>query len=127
MSLKNKFEISRILTIIFPFICSFLVVANSICRCYDINLSIFSYVGGTSIIVWIYFLCNSYMYSMCLHHKMFIYYLIFSNMIGLIDTYIGIPVSDFNYMLIYVISFGISIMFYGILKFRDNRKLKNEL
>ena len=122
MSLKNKFEIGKVLTVAFPFICSILVVINSICRCYDVDSIVISYIGGTSIIIWIYFLWNSYMYSMCLHHRMFIYYLIFSNMIGLIDTYIGIPVNDFNYMLIYVISFGISIIFYGILKFRDNQK-----
>lgn len=122
MHVKSKLEIGRVLTSILPIICSILVVCNSICVFYDIILHIFSYLGGTSILVWIYFLWNSNMYGMCLHHRMFIYYLIFTGTIGIIDDSIGVPISDFTYMLIYVIAFGISIIFYGVLKYIDNKK-----
>jgi len=121
MNVKTKFSIGRILTTYIPMLCAILVVVHSIFSFYNLEYRIFSELGGTSVLVWIYFLWNSYLYNLCIYQKMFIYYLIFSNTIAMIDVYVGIPISDLNYLLVYCISFGVSVLLYGYFKFKENK------
>ena len=112
MTVKMKYTVSKIMTTYIPMLCSVIILLHCIFNFYGSDPHIFSYLGGTSILVWIYFLWNSYLFGLCIYQKMFIYYLIFSNLLAIIDIYIGIPLSDINYLLVYCISFGITILLY---------------
>lgn len=127
MTVKMKYTVGRIMTTYIPMLCSVIILLHCIFNFYDSDPHIFSYLGGTSILVWIYFLWNSYLFGLCIYQKMFIYYLIFSNLLAIIDIYIGIPLSDINYLLVYCISFGITILLYGYFKFRENKSKQLEL
>lgn len=127
MTVKMKYTVGRIMTTYIPMLCSVIILLHCIFNFYGSDPHIFSYLGGTSILVWIYFLQNSYLFGLCIYQKMFIYYLIFSNLLAIIDIYIGIPLSDINYLLVYCISFGITILLYGYFKFRENKSKQLEL
>lgn len=127
MTVKMKYTIGRIMTTYIPILCSVIILLHCIFNFYGSDPHIFSYLEGTSILVWIYFLWNSYLFGLCIYQKMFIYYLIFSNLLAIIDIYIGIPLSDINYLLVYCISFGITILLYGYFKFRENKSKQLEL
>lgn len=127
MTVKMKYTVGRIMTTYIPILCSVIILLHCIFNFYGSDPYIFSYLGGTSILVWIYFLWNSYLFGLCIYQKMFIYYLIFSNLLAIIDIYIGIPLSDINYLLVYCISFGITILLYGYFKFRENKSKQLEL
>lgn len=116
-------KIDKNITIYFPMLCVIIMIIHSIFDFYEIYLRIFSYIGGTSLLVWIYLLWHSYLYKLCIHQKMFIYYLIFGNCIAIYDDYIGIPINDLNYLLVYCISFGITILIYGYFKYKENKNL----
>lgn len=126
MTTKIKFTIGRLLTTYIPMLCSLIIVIHSICNFYDIDNPIFSYIGGTSLLIWIYFLWNSKLFGLCIHQRMFIYYTIFANSVAIIDTYMGIPISDLNYLLVYCISFGITVLLYGWFKYKENKNKKHE-
>lgn len=127
MTVKMKYTVGKIMTTHIPMLCSVIILLHCIFNFYGSDPHIFSYLGGTSILVWIYFLWNSYLFGLCIYQKMFIYYLIFSNLLAIIDIYIGIPLSDINYLLVYCISFGITILLYGYFKFRENKSKQLEL
>lgn len=127
MTVKMKYTVGRIMTTYIPILYSVIILLHCIFNFYGSDPHIFSYLGGTSILVWIYFLWNSYLFGLCIYQKMFIYYLIFSNLLAIIDIYIGIPLSDINYLLVYCISFGITILLYGYFKFRENKSKQLEL
>lgn len=125
MIIKTKLQIGRILTHTIPILCSIIFLIHCILDFYDIEFKACNYIGGTSILMWVYLLYNSYMYNLCVYHRMFIYYLICSNCISIIDTYYGIPITDAQYLSVFVIGFGTAVLLYGYLKFKENKKARN--
>lgn len=121
MTTKMKFTIGSLMTTYIPMLCSLIIVLHSICNFYERDFFIFSLLGGTSLLVWIYFLWNSYLFGLCIYQRMFTYYIIFCNCIAICDAYIGIPISDLNYLLVYCISFGITVLLYGWFKYKENK------
>lgn len=125
MDLKRRLKIAKMLTNLAPFTCTVILVIHLICDFLGCESRIFNYIGGTSIIVWMYLLWNSYVFSMCLHHRIFIYYLILANLLGMTDYNIGLPITTENYCLMLFLGFGISVILYSYLKFKENKK-RNE-
>ena len=76
--------------------------------CYnDIIVVAINYFAGVS------FLCISLLYGLsyilqfCKWHRMFIHYLVVYNILSTIDVYIGIPVSDIQILLLYLLLLGV--------------------
>lgn len=121
MEAKKKFQLARVLTMLVPFICSLLFVIDLVLNFYGYDYRIINYLGGTSIIIWIYLLYNSYVFNLCTHHRIFIYYLIITNSLAIIDYYIGIPIDTINYYIMLFVGFGVAVLLYGYLKFKENK------
>lgn len=83
------------------------------------QLSIFS---GMSVLTWIFIYLASVVFRFCLYHKMFLYYIILTDIINLIDYYIGIPLSDFNILAIHsvITCIFILVILYFYIRRTDN-------
>lgn len=83
------------------------------------QLSIFS---GMSVLTWIFIYLASVVFKFCLYHKMFLYYIILTDIINLIDYYIGIPLSDFNILAIHsvITCIFILVILYFYIRRTDN-------
>ena len=94
-----------------PIFLSVVYTLNMILSYNDINLYILDYLVGTSLITTIPMYISSYVYRFCKYHRMFIHHLVSVNSIDIIDSTIGIPVSDYNLLLLYMVLFGIFLIF----------------
>ncbi len=61
---------------------------------FGIDLEILSYLGGVSFLTLGFLYLSSYVFKFCEYHRMFLHYIVVTNLISIYDTYIGIPISD---------------------------------
>lgn len=73
---------------------------------YEINVKILDYFGGVSFMTLLILYILSCVFQFCLMYRLSLYYITLSNIIALIDVYIGIPLSDLNILRFYWILFG---------------------
>ena len=82
---------------------------NSILSYFGIDLYILSYIGGVSIFTMLFLYLSSYVFKFCEYHRMFLHYIVSTWIINIIDYYIGIPISDLEYLCLQMIIAGISL------------------
>lgn len=76
-----------------------------------------NYVGGVSLLSVYYLYIASYTFKLCEYYRMFLHYIVICNVLNIIDAYIGIPLSDVNYYIMFVILSIITMFIIIYLKF----------
>ena len=108
-NLKNKtlykWELISIKTI--PMILAAITLLNIIFSYFDIDAPILSYIGGVSLFPLIFLYLSSVVFRFCIYHRLFLHYVSLNWILNIIDYYIGIPVSNKNMFLIYIIITGV--------------------
>lgn len=97
-------------------------VANTTLAYVGMESSIFSFMGGLSILPALFLYVSSYAFRFCEYHRVPIHYCVISDIISFYDTYIGIPIDDYSLLIINLMIFGIAIILYLYLKFRVCKK-----
>lgn len=72
----------------------------SFCKGNDVFLN---YIGSISLLPLLYLYFASYVLKLCEYYRMFLHYCVVINTINIYDYYIGIPISDTNYFILFVI------------------------
>jgi hypothetical protein len=96
-------------------ICAF--TAN-ILAYFDISVWIISFLGGISLIPLIFIFISSYTFKFCKYHRIPLYYVLINMIISIIDTTIGIPLSDLQYLYLTSGIFGVIICWFIISKYK---------
>lgn len=92
---------------IIPMIIAMLFILNSVLSYFNIDVVLFSYIGGISILSLIFLYLTSYVFGFCSYHRMFLHYICITWIVNIIDCYIGIPLNDLNYLCLQMIIAGI--------------------
>lgn len=100
-------------------LCYFL---NTVLSYYCIDVPILSLIGGMSILPWIFLFISSYVFKFCIYHRLPLYYILISDIIGYYDTYIGISISNRTLFSIYCIIAGIFLFLMLYFKFKLCKK-----
>ena len=110
-NLKSKilYKIELGLLKVIPMILALTALLNSILSYFGIDLYILSYIGGVSIFTMLFLYLSSYVFKFCEYHRMFLHYIVSTWIINIIDYYIGIPISDLEYLCLQMIIAGISL------------------
>ena len=121
-SLRSKALYKSMLFVlkIIPMLLALCDILNTLLYILGINLEVFSYIGGISVLTLIFLYLASYVFRFCSYHRMFLHYVTANNIISTIDYYyeIGLPYT------IYLITIGILLfgVLYGYLKEKKNEK-----
>ena len=91
---KFLYKIELYLLKVMPMIMAALHLASTTLFYFGIDLEILSYIGGVSFLTLGFLYLSSYVFKFCEYHRMFLHYVVVTNIISIYDTYIGIPVSD---------------------------------
>lgn len=91
---KPLYKIELYLLKIIPMIMAALHLMSTILFYFGIDLEILSYLGGVSFLTLGFLYLSSYVFKFCEYHRMFLHYIVVTNLISIYDTYIGIPISD---------------------------------
>ena len=87
-------------------ICS---VSNSILSYLDIEVVLLNYIGGVSILPLLFLYLSSYVFKFCEYHRMFLHYLLITDIINVYDYHIGLPLDDLKYLCLHMIITAISL------------------
>lgn len=120
---KILYKIELFLLKIIPMLMAVCSACNSILSYFDIEVTIINYIGGVSLLPLIFLYLSSYVFKFCAYHRMFLHYLLITDIINIYDYHIGIPLDDLEYLCLHMIVTIISMFI--ILYLYMNRKKKN--
>ena len=123
---KTLYKIELSLLKIIPMILALTALLNSILSYFGIDLYVLSYIGGISVFTIIFLYLSSYVFKFCAYHRMFLHYIVATWIINIIDYYIGIPISDLEYLCLQMIVAGISLFIILYLYVRNHQKPVDE-
>lgn len=109
---KYTYKVTLIILKYTPPITALLDLLHTLCSYYNIKADLLSFIGGVSIISIVFIYAASYAFQFCEKHRIPLHYVVISNLIGLYDTYIGIPCSDKQLLSIYLMLTGVFILIY---------------
>ena len=92
---------------IIPMLIAVLYLINSILSYFNIDLIIWSLLGGLSVLPWLFIYMASFALRFCAYHRMFLYYVLVVDVINYIDYYYGIQFTDKYMFILHIIIAGI--------------------
>ena len=113
---KPLYKIELYLLKVIPMIMAALHLANTTLFYFGIDLEILSYLGGVSFLTLGFLYLSSYVFKFCEYHRMFLHYVVVTNLICIYDTYIGIPVSNGTLFIVNVSIAGVFLFIILYLK-----------
>ena len=105
-SLKSKRSYKVLLGTlkVIPMLLALCEACNTMLGFFGVDVAIFSILGGISLLPLIFLYLASYVFRFCEYHRMFLHYIVASNLITIVDFYFGIPV---NILGLFVIQVGL--------------------
>lgn len=90
-----------------------------------VDAIILGYLCHMSILPWIFIYITSITFKFCIVHRLPLYYIVVNDTITIVDTYCGIPISDFKLLMVHSIILGIFIILTTILHIKIAKYVKN--
>lgn len=93
-SLKKKYlyKVELLLIKLIPMLLAFIYLLNTILSYFSIDMTLFSYIGGVSFLPLLFLYISSYVFNFCEHHRIFLHYILITDLINIYDYYVGIPI-----------------------------------
>ena len=88
---KLLYKIELVLLKIIPVLLAVCYFSNTVLSLFGINYTIFSIVGGMSILPLLFLYISSYVFRFCEYHRMFLHYIVINECIVWYDYHEGIP------------------------------------
>lgn len=119
---KTLYKIEIGLLKIIPMVLAGIYLSNTILSYFlDIDLIILSYIGGISLLPLMFLYLSSYVFRFCIYHRVFLHYITINELILILDTHIGLPISDLEYFCLQMSIFGISLFLFLYLYVKSNK------
>jgi hypothetical protein len=119
---KTLYKVEIGLLKIIPMVLAGIYLSNTILSYFlDIDLIILSYIGGISLLPLIFLYLSSYVFRFCIYHRVFLHYITINEIILILDTHIGLPISDLEYFCLQMSIFGISLFLFLYLYVKSNK------
>lgn len=123
--LRNKqYKLFLIMLKYIPMLIALIYTLNTFAAFMGIDIPAANNIAGISLLTWIFMYIATVVFKFCVYHRMFLYYILVVDIVNIIDYYIGIPVSDFQLLMLHSIIMGISlfIVLFLYLKYRKSNE-----
>lgn len=114
---KKMVKIFVLVTKYLPMLIALIHFLNSTISFFYGNDIPLNYLGGVSLLSVSYLYLASYTFKLCEYYRMFLHYIVICDIINIIDLYIGIPITDIEYYILFVIITIITMFIVIYLKF----------
>ena len=119
---KTLYKVEIGLLKIIPMVLAGIYLSNTILSYFlNIDLIILSYIGGISLLPLIFLYLSSYVFRFCIYHRVFLHYITINELILILDTHIGLPISDLEYFCLQMSIFGIFLFLFLYLYVKSNK------
>lgn len=92
---------------ILPMLMAVMYLANTVLSYFYIESREISYFSSLGIIPWAFIMAASYRLRFCEYHRMFLWYILFNNLICWIDERYTLPIDNWSYFLIHISIAGV--------------------
>lgn len=91
-SLRSKILYKLLLLLLkyIPIIIAFFYVLNTVTALLGVNLPVLSHIAGMSLFTWVFMYIAAWVFQFCIYHRMFLYYILVTDLVNIYDYYIGI-------------------------------------
>lgn len=114
---KKMVKIFVLVTKYLPMLIALIHFLNSTISFFYGNDIPLNYLGGVSLLSVSYLYLASYTFKLCEYYRMFLHYIVICDIINIIDLYVGIPITDIEYYILFVIITIITMFIVIYLKF----------
>ena len=120
---KVLYKIQLYMLKVIPMVMAFCYLLNSVFSYFDIELQFLSYLNSCSICMIVYLYISSYVFRFCEYHRMFLHYIVVNTAINTYNLYIGVPLNDFELLVLYMSITGIALFIILYLYVKNYKKL----
>lgn len=121
---KKLYKILLILVKFIPITLSVIFILYNTLAAMGIVAPILLYIGGSSFIFIILLYLLSWVFQFCYLYRIPLHYVVGSNIIGIIDRVFKIPISNIGMLRIYFVLFGIMLVVYIWLMYKNRHNPK---
>lgn len=107
---------------IIPILIAMCYMLNTALAYIDIDIPVLSNLAGMSLFTWIFIYLASIVFRFCAYHRMFLYYILVTDVLNIVDYYVGIPISDFNLMMVHSVITGLALFIILYLYVKHNKQ-----
>lgn len=104
-----------------PMLISIFYILNTVLCWVEIDTPVISNIAGVSLLTWLFLYLSSIVFQFCIYHRMFLYYILVTDLINIYDFYLGIPISTVQLLSVHsvIISVLLFLLLYIHIKNHD--------
>ena len=104
---RRPYKITLWFLKVIPMVLAFCALLNTVFSFFCVPSDALSHIGGISILPLLFLYLSSFVFRFCIYHRMFLHYLLVTDILNLIDYYIGIPFDNRTLFGFYIVVTGI--------------------
>lgn len=103
---KSLYKLLLIMLKYIPIMVVLSYVLNTFLAYVGIDIPILSILSGMSVLTWLFMYLCAIVFRFCIYHRISLYYILITDIINMSDYYIGIPITDFELLMLHSIIIG---------------------
>ena len=115
---KDLYKVFLLILRGIPYIIAICYVVFTTAFYFGLELNVIGYIGSCSIMTWIFLYVSSFVFKFCKYHRTPLYYVLLNDIINVIDTYIGIPISTNDFFVLHIAILGAIVIVYSYLRIK---------
>lgn len=119
---KYLYKILLILIKYIPIIVAAFYALNTLFAYLGLDIPAISNFTGMSLFSWIFMYVAAWVFQFCIYHRMFLYYILTTDIINVTDYYIVIPISNYKIIALHTIITGIFLFLILYFYVKCNKK-----
>lgn len=115
---KDLYKVFLLILRGIPYIIAICYVVFTAAFYFGLELNVIGYIGSCSILTWLFLYISSFVFKFCKYHRIPLYYVLLNDIINIIDTYIGLPISTKSLFVLHIVLLGIIVIIYSYLRMK---------
>ena len=91
---KHWYKVTLIALKVIPMLLALCALLNTVLSFFSLPCDVLSMIGGVSLLPLAFLYLVSYVFQYCIYHRMFLHYLLVTDILNIFDFYIGIPLGN---------------------------------
>ena len=104
---RSLYKLLLIVLKVIPMLLALSAMIGMLLDFFGKDSSIFSFIGGVSLLPLLFLYLASYVFRFCEYHRMFLHYVVANNILTYSDYYIGLPIDNAALFMIHVFLIGV--------------------
>lgn len=123
---KSLYKLLLIMLKYIPIVVVLSYVLNTFLAYVGIDIPILSILSGMSVLTWLFMYLCAIVFRFCIYYRISLYYILATDSINMLDYYIGIPITDFELLMLHSIIIGTFIFIISFIYVKNHSRPINK-